>query len=229
MSTTAKKPGFGRDAHQQLPASWGTYLRLLRDRGERPFPKYTYFQGRLTIVTPGPAHEAIKSRLGGLIEDILIGLQITFKPYGQVTLLEAADVRTGTEGDECYYLTLSNIERIRGKKRLVMGQDPPPDLAVEVVATHPLGDTLKVYQGFKVPEVWVCKRSEVVFLLLGPDGLYARSPTSACLPFLTADELTPWVYRDDTPDEAVIRHQFRAWVTGTLGPRHRPQVGGAGA
>lgn len=135
-------------------------------------------------MTPGPSHEAIKSRLGGLIEDILIGLQITFKPYGQVTLLEAADVRTGTEGGECYYLNAANIDMIRRKKRLVMGQDPPPDLAVEVVATHPLGDTLDVYRTFKVPELWVCKRSEVDFLVLGPDGRYAPSATSLCLPFL---------------------------------------------
>ncbi len=219
MSTTTRRSRHGRDLWLQIPATWGSYLRLLRDRGERAIPKYTYYKGRLTIVSPGPSHEWIKSRLGGLIEDILVGLRIPFRPQGAVTLLKGVKTKTGTEGDECYYLT--RFDLIRGKERLVMGQDPAPDLAVEVTATHPLGDTLNVYAGYQVREVCVCNRSEIVFMVLGADGRYAASATSACFPFLSADELTPWIYRDDT-HEAEIRHQFRAWVIETLAPRRQP-------
>ena len=119
-----------------------------------------------------------------------------------------------------YYLT--NIDLIRGKEHIVMGQDPAPDLVVEVVASHPLGDTIEVYRRFGVREVWVCKRSKLLFLVLGPDGRYAPSSTSACLPFLKADELNLWAYRHDLPNESELRYQFRAWVTETLAPRVRP-------
>jgi Uma2 family endonuclease len=201
----------------QVPATWGVYLRLLQARGERPRPRYTFFNKRLTIVSPGPSHEARKKRVGVLIEDMFLLLKIRYQPYGSETLLKQERSRAGTEGDDCYYL--NNIAAVRGKDRFVMGQDPPPDLAVEVVISHPEGDALDAYRTFGVREVWVCKRSEITFLVLGPDGQYAASPTSACLPFLTSEELTPWVFREDLPDEFSVRELFRAWVLETLAPR----------
>ncbi|MCA1684377.1 MAG: Uma2 family endonuclease, partial [Planctomycetia bacterium] len=101
----------------------------------------------------------------------------------------------GTEPDTSYYLT--HINHLRGKRKVVMGQDPPPDLVVEVVVSHPEGDALEAYRRFGVREVWVCKESGLEFLVLGADGQYAGSPVSACFPFLTSEELAPWVYRDD--------------------------------
>ena len=53
------------------------------------------------------------------------------------------------------------------------------------------------------------------------------SPTSACLPFLTSDELTPWVYRQDLPDEIALRGLFRRWVSDVLAPRLAGGAGGA--
>jgi Uma2 family endonuclease len=220
MSTTARRSSFDRAHYQQFPASWATYQRLLKDRGDRDRPKYTFFNGRLTIVSPGSPHETLKKRVSGLIEDICIDLRIPFLGFGSTTYLKSAKPRAGTEPDESYYLT--NIDLIRAKEHIVMGQDPAPDLVVEVVASHPLGDTLEVYRRFGVREVWVCKRSKLLFLVLGPDGRYAPTTTSACLPFLKADELNLWAYRHDLPNESELRYQFRAWVTETLAPRVRP-------
>jgi hypothetical protein len=63
------------------------------------------------------------------------------------------------------------------------------------------------------------------FLVLGADGHYAQSATSACLPFIiSADELSPWVYRQDLPDETALRRLFRGWVETTLAPRLHPEV-----
>ena len=221
MSTTTAT--HVRDPWQQVPATWGTYLRLVRDRGGRGRPKYTFCDGRLTIVSPGFDHESLKVIVGGLIDDVLVGLRIPHRGAGETRYLKKGGGRAGTEPDLSYYL--SNLARLLGKKRLVIGEDPPPDLVVEIVATHPLGDSLEIYRRFRVPEVWVCASSGIDFLVLGPDGRYATSAASACLPFLSAAELSRWAYRLDLPDDSELRYQFRSWVTETLAPRRaqRPE------
>ena len=210
----------GFDQWVRVPATWETYKRLLKLRGERGQPKYTFVDGRLTIVTKGLNHEWTTSRIGWLIEEILVSLLIDFLPSREVTLFKSSGSRAGNEADESYYLT--NINRVRRKKNLVMGRDPAPDLAVEVVVSHPEDDALESYRRFGVREVWVCKEAELEFLVLGADGQYAASPTSALLPFLASAELADWLFREDFASEAPLRHAFRGWVVETLAPRYHP-------
>lgn len=200
-----------------IPASWETYCALMEERGEKGRPRYTFLDGRLTVVWPGHSHEEIRKRIAGMLEDILVGLMIDAHASGQVTLLRDSRTRAGTEADESYYLT--NIDRVRGKKDLVMGVDPPPDLVVEVVFSNPEDDALEAYRRLGVREVWVCKGSELLFLTAGADGQFERSPVSAVLPFVVADELAEWLYRSEYPSDTRMRHAFRAWVSETLAPR----------
>jgi Uma2 family endonuclease len=212
----------GSDEWVSFPASWWTYLRLHLERGERIRPMLTYVDGRLTIVSPGTPHELYKKRLALLIEDLLTELAIDFCATGSVTLLKTLKPkRTGKEADESYYLT--NIGHVRRKKDLLMNQDPAPDLVVEMVVSHPLEDALEAYREFGVREVWVCQASGLEFHVLGADGQYSVSPTSALLPFLGVDELDPWVFRQDFESDGQLKRAFRTWVTETLAPRHRPQ------
>ena len=108
---------------------------------------------------------------------------------------------------------------MRGKKQVVMGEGPAPDLVVEVVFSHPARDAIEVYRWFGVREVWVCKHSEVVILALGPDGRYTRAATSTVLPSLGSEDLTHRAYRDDFPSESELRFEFRAWLTETWARR----------
>ena len=220
MSTTLTRVDLGMDHWVQFPATWEIYLGMLNSRGEKSRPKYTYVHCMITVVSPGTFHEVAKKRLGGLIEDILVGLMIDYYATGEVTLLKNLRPRTGNEADESYYLT--NIDKVFGKKDLMMGQDPPPDLMVEVVVSHPEADALEAYRLFKVREVWVLKDTGLEFLALGDDGRYSPTPTSTLLPFLTSEELTPWVVRQGPEGDMPARRQFRAWVEDTLAPRHRP-------
>ncbi|MGE3819884.1 MAG: Uma2 family endonuclease [Isosphaeraceae bacterium] len=219
MATTLPQnpTAIATDQWVHLPAPWGAYRRLLRARGENGRPRYVFMDGRLTIVSPGHRHESLKTRLTALIDEILVGLSIDFHASGEVTLLQSRRPRTGAEADATYYLT--RIDEIRGKADLVMGEDPPPDLAVEVVVSHPEHDAIEAYRRFGVREVWVCRRTGLEFLTLGRDGRYQASSTSAVLPFLASEELEPWVFRDDPPSETQIRRAFRAWVQETLAPR----------
>lgn len=221
MSTTLSRIDLGSDPWVSFPASWGTYLRLHRERGDRSHPRLTFVDGRLTIVSPGTPHEFYKTRLGMLIEDMLAELMIDCIPTGSTTLLKTRKPkRTGTEPDESYYLT--NLDRINVKEDLVMGRDPAPDLVVEVVVSHPEGDALEAYRRIGVREVWVCRDTGLEFLVLNEQGVYESSPTSAVLPFVAADELTTWLFRNDLPSASRLKREFRAWVQETLAPRLRP-------
>src|SRR5262249_37437845 len=113
-----------------IPATWRAYVDLMEARGEKSTPRYTYVDGRMTIVSPGPNHETLACRLAGMIDELLIALRIPFRPTGSVTLWAGRRVgpkrRKAAEADGSYYLR--NLAPIRGKKALRMGTDPPPDL-----------------------------------------------------------------------------------------------------
>jgi hypothetical protein len=162
-------------------------------------------------------------RLAVLIHEMLSGLSFDDHPTGSVTLHRSRPSWEGTEADQSYYLT--SIDRVIGKRELVMGEAPPPNMDVEVVVTHDEGNALKAYRRFGVREVWVCKESGLTFLVQGARGRYVASPVSACLAFLRSDELAPWVYRTDPSSETRLMKLFRAWVAETLVPRRPPAEG----
>lgn len=219
MATVAK-PEIERVQWVRIPATWELYLQLDSARGDKAKPRYTFIDGRLTIVSPGFAHESWRLRLVGLVDDLPIGLRQRYFPSGSVTLKGVEPSRRGTESDVNYYLT--NIEKVKGKKRIRMGEDPASDLAIEVVVSHPVDDALEVLAGFGVREVWVVEDERLTFLVLRPDGLYEESAVSRCLPVLTSADLIPWVFRDNLPDETELRIRFREWVSDVPAPRLRP-------
>ena len=218
---TVTRFDLGTDNWVQMPATWELYHGLCRARGDKGRPRYVFVDGIVTAVSPGTPHEILGERLSHMIVDVFEILDIDYLATGSVTLLNSAHDRTGAEADKTYYL--ANIAHVSRTERLVMGQDPPPDLAVEVVVSHPEHDALEAYRRFGVREVWVVKRSGLAFLALGDDGQYAPSPTSALLPFLTSDELEPWLFRADGAGDLAARREFRAWVEQTLAPRVRPE------
>ena len=92
-------------------------------------------------------------------------------------------------------ITWPTKRRVRGKNKLHLKTDPPPDLAIEAVHSHDADAAIEVYRRFKVPEVWVCDEAELRILILQTNGRYAESPTSAAFPFLSAAEVYDWVRR----------------------------------
>jgi Uma2 family endonuclease len=222
MATAATKTKLGGDRWVQVPATWEIYVSLSRARRGGSRPKYTYADGRLTIVSPGFSHELLKSRISWMIETALVLLAVEFLACGEVTLRRGGRKwKRGTEADASYYLT--NLDKVAGKTRIRMGVDPPPDLAVEVVISHTADEALKIHAAFGVREVWVCDAHSLKFLVLGPDGTYTESPTSVCLPFLSSEELGYWTHRQDIALEDQVRRLFFRWVTDVLAPRLDPQ------
>jgi Uma2 family endonuclease len=197
---------------------WKGYLTLLRLRGERPAPRMVYLDGTVWLMSPSFPHERLKKRLGWLVMVIVEEFDIPCVPAGSTTFRRRGK-KGGVEGDETFYL--ANEARVRGKQKLHLRTDPPPDLAIEAVQAHDPDAAIEVYRRLRVPEVWVCDEAELVILILQPDGNYTVSPTSAAFPFLSAAELHEWVSRPQTVSETEWVKGFRRWVKRTLKPRVR--------
>jgi Uma2 family endonuclease len=155
----------------------------------------------------------------------LDGTGIPFVPAGSTTLRRRAR-KGGVEGDQTFYL--ANEARIRGKHKIDLRTDPPPDLAMEAVYSHDAEAAVEVYRRFRVPEVWVCDEAELVILVLQPNGEYATSTTSAAFPFLSVAEVYERVSQPQTVAELEWVTALRLWVQRTLMPRVRRQAREAG-
>ncbi len=202
----------------EFPAiGWKGYLTLLRLRGERrSMPRMIYLDGTVWLMSPQIRHERLKERLGLFVMEVVVGLDIPCIPAGSTTFRRRVK-RGGVEGDQTYYLT--NEERIRGKNKLHLKIDPPPDLAIEAVDSHDADAVVEVYRRFKVAEVWVCDESELVIRILQPNGRYAKSPTSLAFPFLTAAEVYDSMRRPQDVSETEWVKELREWVKQTPKPR----------
>jgi len=197
---------------------WKGYSTLLRVRGERSVPRMVYLDGSLFLVSSSYPHERLKELLGLFVMVLVEELDVPCIAAGSTTFRRRKR-RGGVEGDQTYYLT--NLDRIRGKKKINLRVDRPPDLAIEAVATHDPDEAVEVYRRFRVPEVWICDQSQLTILRLQQNGQYSAADRSLALPTLTAAEIHSWVTRThDASDTAWIK-ELRRWVAEVLAPRHR--------
>jgi Uma2 family endonuclease len=195
---------------------WEGYQTLLGLVGDRPI-RLTYDRGNVELMSPLLVPERYRNRLGFMVETITEELDIP-RIGGGATTFNREDEDRGLEPDECYYL--ANAERIRGRERVDLTVDPPPDLAIDVEITHGVLNRLGIYAKLGIPEVWRFDGETLSVLLLGDDGTYAPSATSAAFPFLPMDEVSRFV-REGEPDDTRWGKAFRAWVRDVLVPRAR--------
>ena len=117
--------------------SWQEFEAILKDLGEHRSSRVAYDKGTLEIMTPLPEHETNKVLIGDLVKILLEELDIKFWPLGSTTFKNEEMVK-GIEPDDCFYI--QNEAAVRGKKRLNLTVDPPPDLVLEIDVTsrtHP--------------------------------------------------------------------------------------------
>lgn len=195
---------------------WTGYSKMLRLRGGRSMPRIVYLDGSLLLISPSVPHERLKQRLGLFVSELTIGLRLSCVQTGQTTFRRQGK-RGGVEGDQSYYL--ANADRIKGKRKLDLGDDPPPDLAIEVVHSHDASAALEVYRRLGVPEVWICDEAELQILVLHPEDRYEESPVSRAFPFLQTQEISSRVCQPMSDDDSEWGADLRLWVRESLEPR----------
>jgi Uma2 family endonuclease len=187
--------------------SWKGYESLLREIGDRLI-YVTYDQGRMEIMSPSISHEESKELIGALIEILAEELNLPIFMLGSSTF-KRKDLRKGLEPDKCYYI--QNQARIRGRTRLNLPKDPPPDLVVEVDISHHGIERERLYAAMGVPEIWRYRGLRLEALWL-EDGDYHDRSTSRAFARLPMGDVNRFVKMGHSVDATTIRRAFRKWV-----------------
>lgn len=188
-------------------ASWDLYEKLLEDIGDRPI-RVTYDNGRMEIMSPLPEHEEVKTLIGRMIEMLTFVRDMPIKSLGSTTF-RRKDRGKGLEPDECYYFR--DEPKMRGRKRLNMKKDPPPELVVEIDITHRSVPREPIYAALGVPEMWRFDGRRLRCLHLR-GGAYVVRKMSLAFPFLEPALLQQFIDRLEDQDETSIIKAFVAWV-----------------
>lgn len=196
--------------------SWDTYERLLADSEERVVPRLAYDRGVLEAMSPSTEHEVASRNISMVVSVVAEELGIDVLDAGSTTF-KRADLERGFEPDGCFYI--EHERRIRGKRRIDLTVDPPPDLVIEIDITSPSLDKLPIYAHIGVPEVW--RHDGETLTILRLDGRqYVRVAESRVLPLLTAEAVSGFVRASRTEGRTAWMRAVRAWV--------RTRSGGAG-
>ncbi|MGH9204790.1 MAG: Uma2 family endonuclease, partial [Vicinamibacterales bacterium] len=188
--------------------AWSTYESLLADLAGESAPRLTYDEGVLELMMPLAEHEQVNRTLALLIEIFAEESRIDVCNFGSATFHVEA-LRRGFEPDSCFYI--QNEPVVRGKNRLDLAVDPPPDLGIEIEITSGAIRELHVYAAMGVPEVWRYDGDRLrMFELEG--GTYSERSHSRAFPHLTAEAMTDWLARGSHVARTTLLRDFRAWV-----------------
>ncbi|MEH2439799.1 Uma2 family endonuclease [Nostoc sp.] len=187
--------------------TWQELETILEDLGEHRAARIAYDRGILEIMSPLPEHEYDKEIIGDLVKALLEELDIEFRCLGSTTFKNQA-MAQGIEPDQCFYI--KNESKIRGKRRLDLEVDPPPDLALEIditSRTHP-----NIYEALKVPELWRFNKGKLQINVLR-DGHYVESQQSLNFPRFNLVEAIPQYLKQSTiAGRNSTLKAFRLWI-----------------
>jgi Uma2 family endonuclease len=187
--------------------SWNEFESILEDLGQNRSSRIAYDRGQLEIMTPLPEHEVNKEYISDFVKILLEELDIEFCPLGSTTFKNQLMLK-GIEPDSCFYI--QNEAVVRGKNRLDLTIDPPPDLALEIDITnrsHP-----DIYESLGVSELWRYEHGKLQILLL-VNGKYVESDRSANFPNFSLVEAIPqYLNQCRTEGRNKGMKAFRSWV-----------------
>ncbi|MFN9697139.1 MAG: Uma2 family endonuclease [Dolichospermum sp.] len=187
--------------------TWKELETIIAELGEHRAARIAYDRGILEIISPLAEHEFDKEIISDLVKALLEELNIEFRCLGSTTFKNQF-MAQGIEPDQCFYI--KNEAVIRGKKRLDLTIDPPPDLALEIDITS--RTHLNIYEGLKVPELWRFENGILQINIL-QDGVYVQSKSSLNFPNLSLIEVIPqYLEKSRTIGRNATLKDFRNWV-----------------
>ncbi len=186
--------------------TWTEFEAILEELGDHRGSRIAYDDGILEIAMPLPEHEDAKEVVGDLVKALLEELDIEWRSLGSTTFKKPME--KGLEPDQCFYIR--NEAFIRGKKRLDLSVDPPPDLAIEIDVTSRTYPN--IYAALKVPELWQFNQGQMSIKVL-QDGEYltvSESPTFVGFALTTV--IPDYLKRNEVLGRNSLLKQFRLWV-----------------
>ncbi|MBL1201237.1 MAG: Uma2 family endonuclease [Nostoc sp. GBBB01] len=187
--------------------SWQTYENLLAELSVNRRLRLTYNRGSLEIMAPSPEHERYKRIAGRFVETLAEELKVRIECLGSTTFKRPE--LSGSEPDECFYI--ENINAIKGKKRIDLAQDPPPDLVVEIDITSSSINRFQVYADMGVPEIWRYDGKYFSINIL-QNQKYISVEQSLVFPNLPLTEISNFLEQVEEKDYLELVKEFRQWV-----------------
>ncbi|MEM7796087.1 MAG: Uma2 family endonuclease [Cyanobacteria bacterium P01_C01_bin.118] len=192
--------------------NWTEFEAILEELGEHRNTRIAYNNGLLEIMAPLPEHEADKEIIGDLLKALLEELDVEFLTLGSTTFKNSAMLK-GIEPDQCFYI--QNEAAVRGKKRLDLSVDPPPDLALEIditARTHP-----ETYAALGVPELWR-RVNQTIRIYQLQAGQYIEVAESPSFPGWSLHiEIPNYVKQSRSDGRNRTMRTFRQWIRQRLG------------
>ncbi|MEM9244125.1 MAG: Uma2 family endonuclease [Cyanobacteria bacterium P01_F01_bin.153] len=193
---------------------WRNFEEILAELGDTRNSRITYQTDILEIEKPTPEHEVDKELISDIVKILLDELEIDCECFGSTTF-KRPDTRSGLEPDQCFYI--KNHAQMRGKRRLDLERDPPPDLAIEIDVTSKT--RLDAYEQIGVRELWIYDRDRLTIYVLSPhDSRYTEVSQSPTFPNLQIAPLIETALRNSrTIGRSPTLRQVRQQVRGILG------------
>jgi Uma2 family endonuclease len=192
--------------------SWQAFEAILDELGDHRGARLAYDNGTLEIMMPLPEQEDDKEIVGDLVKALLEELDIEFRSLGSTTF-KHQQIAQGLEPDQCFYI--QNKAQIRGKKRIDLAIDPPPDLAIEIDITSRTHPT--IYAALKVPELWQFSEGKLQISCLRNDR-YTEVAESPNFPNLPLIEIIPkYLEQSKTSGRNSTLKAFRQWIRQQIG------------
>ncbi len=195
--------------------SWGLYEALLDELNDRPV-FLTYDRGALEIMSPSFRHELFGRLIALMIDLLTMELNIPCIG-GKSTTFRREEREKGLEPDECFWI--GNEPRMRGKLDFNPGQDPPPDLAIEIEVSYRALNRFEIYAALGVPEIWRCDGSSLTIHQRHFNGSYEVVSVSPSLPMLAPADVLRFLALYETMDETSWKRAVRDWVRAEVLPR----------
>ena len=170
-------------------ATWADYEKF--DSPEYPGYRVSYFQGEISLVSPGRNHERIAEVINRLIITYCEKYQIEDFPFGQTRL--SVSGQAGREPDIAYAFA---------------SDKDIPDLAVEVIFSSGDVERLKEsYQNLGIAELWIWKNDRITFYYLEQDR-YTAIQSSKIFPTIESDSFVKYLNRGITESPLLIKKDF---------------------
>jgi Uma2 family endonuclease len=171
--------------------SWETYERLLAEQVDVTGTHFYYDDGNLEIVVVNLGHEAANRTLARIAEITAVETAGDYVATG-CTTFKRDDLEKGFEPDSSFYFR--RADEVRGKDKIELPADPPPELIVEVDITSSSLNHFPLYAAIGIAEIWRYDGKRVCFHRL-EGSVYNTIDVSVALPPMTAGQATVFVER----------------------------------
>lgn len=186
---------------------WESFEQLLEELGDNRGTRLSFSDNTVEIMSPMAAHENDKRIIGRIVETILEEMGVEYASLGSTTF-KNEQMTQAVEPDECFYI--QNEEKTRGKAKIDLEKDPPPDLAIEIDLTS--RTRFNNYEKLGVPELWRFDGKSLNINIL-QNNVYIESSQSRQFPNIPLKEAIPrFVEESKTHGRSKMIKSFKLWL-----------------